>query len=220
MKLRSLFSAAALILVGSANTTHANMISDEDFAKVDKTNLKTLVVFFSLPEPNTSTQGSKSTVDVDGNRIGNTEYIASLVTKNLNADTFRIETVKQYPINDHQQLIDEANTEKHMNARPELKTVLSNAKDYDVIFLGYQNWWGDMPMVLYSFLEQYDFSGKTIVPFITHGGSGFSSTISSIENIQKKANVVKDGFEIYRDDIDDIEETKKSLNAWLKNLGY
>ena len=88
--------------------------------------------------------------------------------------------------------------------------------DYDVIFLGYPNWWGDMPMIIYSFLEQYDLSGKTVIPFNTHGGSGFSSTISTIRQLEPQANVLN-GLSISRNDIQDAEQ---EIVTWVKGLDY
>ena len=79
--------------------------------------------------------------------------------------------------------------ERNADVRPELTTLPENLDAYDVIFLGFPNWWGDMPMAMYSFLEQVDLSGKTIVPFVTSGGSGFSSTISTIEDMESAATV-------------------------------
>ena len=92
-----------------------------------------------------------------------------------------------------------------------------NIDQYDTIFLGYPNWWGDMPMILYTFLDQYDLSGKTIVPFNTNGGSGFSNTISTITKLEPNATVVKDGLAISRDNIQDAEP---DIISWLNGLGY
>lgn len=78
---------------------------------------------------------------------------------------------------------------------------IENLDDYDVIFLGYPNWNADLPMPLYTFLESYDFSGKTIIPFVTHGGSGFSRTISTIAGLQPNATVVEDGLSISRGNV-------------------
>lgn len=98
--------------------------------------------------------------------------------------------MQQYPL-EHEPLVDLAAEEQDAGARPELSSHMEDPSQYDVIFLGYPNWWGDMPQALYTFLEEYDFSGKTIIPFTTHGGSGFSRTISTIAELQPGANMVE-----------------------------
>ena len=96
------------------------------------------------------------------------------------------------------------------------RAVMENLDAYDVIFLGFPNWWGDMPMALYSFLEQVDLSGKTIVPFVTSGGSGFSSTVSTIEGLESGATV-QEGLHL-RDS--SATNAQVQINEWLSGLGY
>ena len=96
----------------------------------------------------------------DGEAVGNVEYMANVIAETVGADLFRIETVQQYPL-EHEALVDQAAQEQDADARPELATHIENLEQYDTIFLGYPNWWGDMPQALYTFLEEYDFSGIT-----------------------------------------------------------
>jgi len=86
-----------------------------------------------------------------------------------------------------------------------------------VIFIGYPNWWDDMPMPLYTFLEEYDFSNKTIIPFNTHGGSGFSNTIETIKQLQPHATVIEDGLTISRND---VSNSKNTIEKWINDLGF
>ena len=88
--------------------------------------------------------------------------------------------------------------------------------DYDTVFIGYPNWWGDMPMVVYSFLDEYDLSGKTIIPFCTHGGSGLSGTVGSIKNEEPDADV-KDGLAI-RDNA--LDSSDSAIESWLSDNGF
>lgn len=111
-------------------------------------------------------------------------------------------------------MVDQASEEQENKARPAIKESLKNVNDYDVIFLGYPNWWGDMPMILYTFLEQYDLSGKTVIPFNTHGGSGFSDTINTIRKLQPNAEVL-DGLSISRNHIQDAED---EIVDWVNRL--
>ena len=115
---------------------------------------------------------------------------------------------------DHDELVDLASEEQSNNARPAIKDTIENFDTYENIFVGYPNWWGDMPMILYSFFDEYDFSGKTIIPFNTHGGSGFSGTISTIKELEPNAEVL-DGKSISRNDIQDAEQ---EIVDWVNSL--
>ena len=113
------------------------------------------------------------------------------------------------------ELIDYAAKEQSENARPELTSHIENLDEYDVIFVGYPNWWYDMPMVMYSFFEEYDFSGKTIIPFDVHNGSRFSSTISTIQELEPDAVVIEDGFTVNERNVPDAAE---DVQTWLDGL--
>ena len=100
--------------------------------------------------------------------------MAMTIQEAIGGELFRIETTEEYPL-EHETLVNQAKEEQNEDARPELATHIENVEQYNIICLGYPNWWGDMPQPLYTFLEEYDFSGKTIIPFNSHGGSGFSA---------------------------------------------
>jgi flavodoxin len=121
--------------------------------------------------------------------IGNTEVVAKMIQKIIGGDFFHIESVKPYP-KDYTETTEVAKTELCANARPELTNHVENMDEYDMILLGYPNWWGTMPMPMFSFLEIYDFSRKTIVPFCTHEGSGLGSSEQDIKKLCPKATVL------------------------------
>lgn len=146
---------------------------------------------------------------------GNTETVANYIHEEIGGDIVKLETVQTYP-EDYDELVDYAREEQRDNARPELETTIENIEQYDTIFLGYPNWWGDMPMPIYSFLDQYDLSNKTIAPFITHGGSGLSGTPANIANEEPDA-VVTEGLAINGDDVDDCQD---EVNEWLNELNF
>lgn len=125
---------------------------------------------------------------------GNTELLAEIVAEETGGELFRIETVFEYP-SDYDEMLTVATQERNENVRPELKTKISNFDEYDVIFVGYPIWWGDMPMAMYNFFESYDFSNKTVIPFNTHEGSGQSGTVSTIRELCPDANVMN-GFAV------------------------
>ncbi len=131
-------------------------------------------------------------------------------------DLFSIRTSVVYPA-DGGELIDYAAQEQEENARPELTTHLENLDGYDTIFIGYPNWWADLPMAVYSFFDEYDFSGKTIIPFNVHNGSRFSRTIQTIQELEPDATVVEDGFTVSEQT---VAEAAEDVAAWLEGLGY
>ena len=177
-----------------------------------------LIAYFTMPE-DVDTSGvnavaGASIVVNDGEVLGNTEYMASIIQDTIGGDLFQIETVQQYPL-DHDPLVDQAAEEQDAESRPELSAHLDNLEQYDTIILGYPNWWGDMPMAVYSFLEEYDFSGKTIIPYCPHGGSGFSGTVDTIAELQPNATVSDEGLAISRNDMAD---SASDVAAWAESL--
>lgn len=177
-----------------------------------------LIAYFSVPE-DVDTEGvdavaGASVVVREGEVLGNTEYMASIIQQTVGGDLFRIETVEDYPL-DHDALVDFAAEEQDAGARPELAGEVENLDQYDTIFLGYPNWWGDMPMALYTFLESYDLSGKTVIPFCPHGGSRFSRTVETIAQLQPDASVSGEGLAISRNEVADSAET---VAAWAEEV--
>lgn len=170
---------------------------------------------------NLNTEGSKTEIQNGKTLIlyfsqsGNTQKVANFIHEAVGGDIVRLETVKTYSSN-YNDLLDEAQEEQRNNARPELKTKIDNIEEYSTIFLGYPNWWGDMPMPLYTFLEEYDLSGKTIAPFVTSGGSGFSNTISTIRENEPNANIV-DGLSINGSS---ASKSQDEVEEWTNNLGF
>lgn len=179
-----------------------------------------LVVYFSMPETtepdNMSREEELSTVVIDGEVLGNTQYVAQVIAAHTGADIFRIEPVTPYPL-DHSELEEIAQQEQQEDARPEIAGTVENIEQYDTIFFGFPNWYYDMPQIMYSFLDQYDLSGKTIVPFVTSGGSGFSDSISAITEMEPDAEVIQDGLSITRNVVQDSEE---DIVQWLTDNGF
>ncbi|ANU54227.1 hypothetical protein ADH66_19040 [Acutalibacter muris] len=178
-----------------------------------------LIAYFTMPE-DVDTAGvdaisGASIMMRDGVKLGSCEFVAKTVQETIGGDLFQIETVQQYPL-DHDPLVDQAADEKSQEARPELATQLENIDQYDTVILGYPNWWADLPMPVYTFLEEYDFAGKSIIPFVTHGGSGFSNTVGTIAALQPGATVSENTLSIARGDVVNCEET---VIDWANSLG-
>lgn len=206
--------AAAL---GVPNTGKAADVdnSTKQTTRPVQTGGKVLVAYFSVPETDGVDASSGASRLVTGGKLqGNTEYVATVISEATDGDLFEIKTVHTYP-GSHKELIDAAKKESDDNARPRLATHIKNLKEYDVIFVGFPNWWYDMPKPLYTFFDEYDFSGKTVVPFCTHGGSRFSSAVKTIREMEKNATVLN-GYTINRDR---VAESKEGILKWLEKIG-
>jgi flavodoxin len=145
--------------------------------------------------------------------VGNTEVIAKKIQGLTGSDLCQIETVKSYPA-DYTETTNDAKEEKNKNARPELTATVDAMDSYDVIYLGYPNWWGTMPMAVFTFLESYDFSGKTLIPYCTHEGSGMGNSERDIKKLCPKAKVLP-GLAIIGGS---VGRADKDVTNWLKNL--
>ncbi|HYF83587.1 MAG TPA: flavodoxin [Clostridia bacterium] len=169
---------------------------------------KSLIAYFSR-EGNNYVGGSIVNLP-----IGNTEVIAKKLQELTGSEMFQIKTVKSYP-DDYTETTNAAQDELSENARPELTKTIDDMDSYDVIYLGYPNWWGTMPMAVFRFLESYDFSGKTIIPYCTHEGSGMGSSERDIKKFCLNAKVLS-GLAIRGGS---VGRADKELENWLKKLG-
>lgn len=150
---------------------------------------------------------------------GNTKIIAEIIAQKTGGDLFEIKPVKNYPV-DYDECTKIASREKATKARPEFVGDVENFAQYDTIFIGYPIWYGDAPMIIYSFLEKYDFGGKKIIPFCTHGGSGLSSTDQQITLVCPNSKILQ-GFEI-RGTVaqKNFSESEQKVSDWLNKIGY
>ena len=178
-----------------------------------------LVAYFSYAEnaalpDDVDASASASIQPWNGALTGNTGVVADMIAQATGADLFSIRTVEQYP-DTYDATIDQGQQEQSDGARPELATYLENLDSYDTIFLGFPNWWGDMPMAVYTFLDEVDLSGKTVIPFVTSGGSGFSNTISTIQQMEPQATV-QEGLSI---GASSATGAQQQVESWLSELG-
>lgn len=192
---------------GSGNETEQQ---DESAGEPEEPGSRILVAYFSRTGEN---------YNVGYIEKGNTHIIADMIAEQTDGDTFEISTITPYP-DDYDECTDIAQQERNDNARPELAESLDNMDDYDVIFIGYPIWWGDMPMAVYTFLESYDFAGKTIVPFCTHEGSGLGTTAGNIAATSPDAEIL-DGLSI-RGSVaqNSQEEAAEAVAEWLRQAGF
>ena len=166
---------------------------------------KKLIAFYSRADEN-YVNGQIKTL-----AVGNTEIAAEIIHELTGADMFKIEQAVPYS-KDYSECIAEAQTHQKQNARPQLKACPESIDGYDTIYLGFPNYWSTMPMAVFTFLEKFDFGGKTIKPFCTHEGSGLGSSVADIKKLCPKANVEK-GLAIHGGS---VGKSKAAIEKWLK----
>ena len=143
---------------------------------------------------------------------GNTEAVAQEIQAQTGADLFEIVPAEPYT-DDYDELLDIAQEEQSSDARPAIAET-EDLSGYDTVFLGFPNWWGDMPMILYTFLDEYDLSGKTIAPFNTSGGSGFSGSLDTIAEMEPDAEITE-GISLGSEEAEDCAD---EVAEWLANI--
>lgn len=145
---------------------------------------------------------------------GNTEAMANLIAEQTGGTLFEIAPATPYT-DDYDALLDIAQQEQADNARPELAATVENWDSYDVVLVGYPDWWSDAPMVIYSFLESYDWTGKTLVPFCTSGGSGFGRSLDRLPDSAPGATILE-GLHVSGSSAADSGE---EVAEWIAGLG-
>lgn len=168
----------------------------------------------SDPAPAAESEVAEKALIVYFSWSGNTENVAAEIRTRTGADIFEIVPQEAYT-EDYDTLLNIAQEEQKNGIRPAISEKVEDMDGYDLIYVGFPNWWGDMPMILYSFFDEYDLSGKTIAPFCTSGGSGLSDTVRTIETLEPDA-VVLEGLHIGSSEADDPES---AVAEWLSNLG-
>jgi flavodoxin len=171
-------------------------------------NPKCLIAYFSRPG-NNYVNGSIVNLPV-----GNTEIVAKMIQEMTRGDLFHIEAVHAYPV-DYTETTDMAKKELQTKARPKITGRVENINAYEVILLGYPNWWGTMPMPVYAFLEEYNFSEKTLAPFCTHEGSGLGHSVADIRKMCPKSTI-PDGLAIRGGE---VKNARDEIAIWLQDIG-
>ena len=161
-----------------------------------------------------------SAVDVDATTSasvlapGNAAKIAGWIQQEIGGDLFSIVVTEPYP-SDYDECLDRAADEKADHARPTLVNHIDSMDDYNIVFIGFPNWWYTLPMAVLSFVEEYDFSGKTIVPFCTHGTGGLAGTIQELTAALPENVTVLDAIGVYRPDVD---SSQLAVQEWIAEL--
>lgn len=207
----------------SQETDHSD-ISAADAAPMESneepTDSKILIAYFTYGEnaelPSDVDASTTASIQIfNGEVTGNTGVMAHMIAEASGGELFAIQTVEPYP-DSYDATIDVGQSEKNDGIRPELSAHIENLDQYDTVFVGFPNWWYGMPMVMYSFFDEYDFSGKTIIPFCTSGGSAFSDAVSEITSMEPEATVLE-GLHIGGSS---VTGAKDRVNEWVEELSY
>lgn len=182
-------------LITSAALAAGSLLPQTLFAEESSTSKKILIVYFS--------------------HSGNTRYFAKEIHAQIGGDLLEIKTVNPYP-KDYDSVVDVAKKEQKAKYRPKLTDIPSNLNTYDIIFIGYPNWWGTIPMALFTFFEENHFEGKTLIPFSTHEGSYFGESLNDLKALNPKSTFLK-GLELRGRSVQS-SSSKKDITEWLKKL--
>lgn len=174
-----------------------------------------IVVLCGMAYGQESSGSGASALVVYFSKTGNTQALAEQIHSLVGGDIFQVVTVKKYP-DEYRPTTEVARVELDNNERPELAAYVENMDSYNTIFIGFPNWWGTMPMAMYTFLEHYDLSGKTIVPFLTHGGGGLQRCEDDIRRVCANSTVtqplVVNGSQ--------ARTAQSEVAAWLRSMGW
>lgn len=193
--------------------------SNEVSGQISASDSRILIAYFTWAD-NTQVE-SPETVDVDATTSasvlppGNAAKIAGWIQERTGGDLFSIVVEEPYS-SDYDECLDRAADEKAENARPALVSHVEDMGQYDIVFLGFPNWWYTVPMAIHSFIEEYDFAGKTVIPFVTHGTGGLASTIQDITADLPDSEILEP-IGVYRPEVD---SSKPDVDAWLDSIGF
>lgn len=191
----------------SADGTTGQQVSEQN---------KILIAYFTWADNVENASEVDATTSASVQPPGNVAQMAAWIQQEVGGELFSIRVEEPYPA-DYDACLDRAADEKAENARPKLVEKISDISEYDVVFLGYPNWWYSAPMAVFSFLEENNLSGKEIVLFCSHGAGGLASSVKDISAVLSDSQIESNVLGVYRDDIPQSQET---IQNWLKEIGY
>ena len=225
MKTKLLKKIFSVLIAGTAALCLAACSGGEDSGTaasdqtVENTDSQDAAETEDTEQAESSADGTESTAG-EGNALiayfswsGNTEAVAQEIQSQTGADLFEIVPAEPYT-DDYDELLDIAQEEQSSDARPAIADTV-DLSGYDTVYLGFPNWWGDMPMIIYTFLDEYDLSGKTVAPFNTSGGSGFSGSLDTMAEMEPDAEITE-GLSLGSDEAEDCAD---AVADWLNNIG-
>lgn len=214
-KLVSVFMILTLLLSFAACSSNTNnegsSSAPQQSSTPDSTSIEELN---NQNDSSTPTEAGPKSLVVYFSWSGNTENVARSVQTQADADIFELVPATPYS-DDYNTVLEVAQEEQREDARPAISGSIENISDYDVIYVGFPNWWGDMPMILYTFFDTYDLSGKTVAPFCTSGGSGLSGTVNEMKSLEPNATVTE-GLHIGSGSSSNPDN---AVGEWLSEIG-
>ena len=205
-----MFTACGETTDNSKSDSAANKVEEQPTKAQTNGKSKILVAYFSRAGEN---------YQVGVVEKGNTKIAAEMIAEATGADMFEIKTVKPYPEN-YQECTEIAKKELEQDARPEIAGKVEDMSKYDTIFLCYPIWWSDFPMAVYTFLESYDFNGKTIIPLCTSAGDYMTGKEVNIPKFAK-GSTIREGLGLQGKRCqDEPESVRQDVNKWLSDLGF
>lgn len=192
-----------------------NTVETESSA-ADSGKSKILIAYFTWAENVADAADIDASTSASVRPPGNVAQMAVWIQQEIGGDLFSIRVKDPYST-DYDECLDRAAEEKAEEARPELMERVENIADYDIVFLGYPNWWYSAPMAVFSFLEENNLTDKKVVLFCSHGTGGLASSVKDISVALPNSRIESNVLGVYRDD---ISESKEKVNDWLKEIGY
>lgn len=205
----------------ASDGTAEDSVGNADSENGDNSESNILIAYFTLGRnadyPDDVDVGASASLVMSDEEelVGSTEYIARLIQDNVGGDLHSIETVEPYPT-DFDDVVDQNHEEMNAGTLPELKPSELDVSSYDIVFIGYPVWATNAPQAIFSFLSQYDFSGKTVIPFCTHDGYGAGSSYGDIADAIDGEAAVLDGLAI---EATDVPEAADTVSEWLGSIG-
>ena len=224
--MKNLIFLLLLMIISCSSNNTSNIESANNYKNnyvninYTQSNSKILIAYFTWAD-NTVVE-NPSSIDPDAETSasvlspGNAELIANWIAEETGGDLFSIKTQNKYS-SDYDECLNQARKERDNNERPALVGRVNNIDDYDVIFLGFPNWWYTCPMAVFTFVESYDLSGKTIIPFCTHGTGGLSRTIRDLKKLLPANCKVLEPIGVYRPE---VKNSKSKVVDWVRKLNY
>ena len=200
----------------SVKIEQSTQSSKSDLPQENPTQSKILIAYFTWAENVEKNSDVDATASASVSLPGNVGQMAAWIQSEIGGDLFSIQVNEPYPA-DYDECLDRAADEKAQKARPKLKNGVENFLEYDIIFIGYPNWWYTAPMAVFSFLEEYDLSGKKVVLFCSHGTGGIASSVKDISAALPNSTVERNVIGVYRDD---IPKSRDTVKKWLKEIGF
>ncbi len=207
-----------LIISSSENASSPlnSTVSESEPPQEKPDQSKILIAYFTWAENAEKAQDVDAVASASVSLPGNVGQMASWIQAEVGGDLFSIQVNEPYSY-DYDECLDRAAEEKSQKSRPALKNRVENFEEYDIIFLGYPNWWYTAPMAVFSFLEEYDFSGKRVVLFCSHGTGGLASSVRDISAALPDSTIESNVIGVYRDD---IPKSRDTVKEWLNKIGF